>query len=263
MHVSTKISVLILTLASFAAPAGAQDPVRKPVAPDGPFARLIGLITQIGAKGEEYGNGFVVGSEGCHVLTNFHVAFGKSVDRKTGEIEMVDDVEVGHTVNFEFKLDRKTGTFQNSLKAKVVEFGNYESGTSHGFLGDLALLRLEKCLGAQYGHLEIDRPAAGKTLPTGQLMTVGASRSSLGKVEIAVEEGCRARSATPVIGMMLSNCEIVGGMSGSMILEEGADKRWRLAGVSTSAGAHVNGKQISKAIYATAINKFLNGQLSK
>ncbi len=66
---------------------------RKPVDPDGPIAKLVGLITQVGAKGEEYGNGFVVGAEGCHVLTNFHVAFGKSVDRSSGEIEMVENVE--------------------------------------------------------------------------------------------------------------------------------------------------------------------------
>ena len=255
---------LNLILAILAAmPAVANVSARKPVDPNGEFAKLTGQITQIGATGAEYGNGFIVGAEGCFVLTNFHVAFGKSIDRATGEIEMVDNVAVGHSVNFALDAEARTGKHKTTMKATVVEFGNYESGTSRGFLGDIALLRLENCLGKEYAQLPIDRPAAGKTLPTGKLMTVSSSRAGSGKNEVLVEQGCRARNATPVVGMMLSDCEIVGGMSGSMILEEGADGKWRLAGVTTAAGAHVDGKQLSKAIYATAINKFLDSAMGE
>jgi hypothetical protein len=57
-------------------------------------------------------------------------------------------------------VEGSTQVQKSPMKAKVVEFGNYEIGTSAGFLGDMALLRLESCLGKEYGHLEIDRQRA-------------------------------------------------------------------------------------------------------
>ena len=255
----TALQTLNLALAALIAiPAIADVTARKPIDPKSPYAKLTGQITQLVATDDGFGNGFVVGADGCHVLTNFHVAFGKSTDAKTGEIELVDRVEVGHTVNFAVDVDAKSGKFQRTIKAKVVEFGNYEAGTSRGFLGDMALLQLETCLGKEYGDLPIDRPTAGKNLPTGRLMTVSSSRNSSGKNEVLSEVGCQARAATTITGMMLSNCEIVPGMSGSMILEE-VDNEWRLAGISTEGGAVVDGRQISKAIYASAVNRFLDG----
>ncbi len=238
-----------------------SDQTRKPVDPQSQFAKLTGQISQVGATGRGFGNGFIVGSEGCHVLTNFHVAFGKSADAKTGEIEIVENVNVGHTVNFAFDLDASTGEFKRRLLAKVVEFGNYEFNTARGFLGDIALLRLEKCLGHEYGQLEIDRPAPGKTLPEGLLTTVSSSLDSTGKNVVLVESGCRADTGTTITGMVLSYCETVPGMSGSMILEEGSDKKMRLVALATGGGARVSGKQISKSIYVTVINNFLDEAL--
>ncbi len=250
--------LLVSVFTGIISPDRASAQLRKPVDPQGAFAKLTGQITQVIPLDEGYGNGFVIGPNGCHVLTNFHVAFGTSADPKMGKTIMVDKVDVGHTVNFAFDLDSKSGRFNRTIKAKVVEFGNYEIGTSRGFLGDIALLRLDTCLGQEHGQLEIDRPAADKRLPTGNLMTVSSSRSQSGKNEVLVEEGCRSRTATSVTGLMVSNCESVPGMSGSMILEEGVDNKWRLVGVTTGGGAYVNGKQVSKAIYASAINKFLD-----
>ena len=255
--INVALSVLV------AMPAAADISPRRPVDPKGSFAKLTGQITQTGPSDGGFGNGFIVGADGCHVLTNFHVAFGKSVDPKTGEVEMVDNTEVGHTVNFAFDLDASTGKFKTTLKAKVVEFGNYESGTSQGFLGDMALLRLERCLGKDYGQLEIDRPPVEKRVASGKLMTVSSSRNKFGKNEVLVEEGCRASTATSVTGMMLSNCESVPGMSGSMILEEGTDKKWRLAGITTDRSKFADGTKVSQAIYAKVINKFLDGALGE
>lgn len=255
---------LMLALAVLVAnPVSAQISSRKTINPEGQFAKLTGQIAQAGPSDGEFANGFIIGTEGCHILTNFHVAFGKAKDSNTGVVEMVDDVKVGHRVNFAFDLDATSGKFKRTVIARVVEFGNYEAGTSRGFLGDIALLRLEMCLGEEYGHLEIDRPGSNKILPTGKLMTVSSSRNLSGKNEILAEEGCRPDNATTIVGMMLASCEIVGGMSGSMILEEGADKQWRLVGIATAAGAIENGKQVTKAIYAIAINKFLDGALGK
>ena len=169
-------------------PALADPSARLPVDPSGAFAKLTGLITQIVPSDGGSGNGFIVGVEGCHVLTNFHVAFGIGKDRQTGEVQIVDDPRVGHAVNFSFDLDQKTGRFKKQTRATVIEFGNYESGTSPGFLGDLALLRLDKCPGTELGTLEMDQPVASKRVPSGKLMTVSCSRRSRS------EPPCRSNS---------------------------------------------------------------------
>lgn len=146
---STPIVLLLAVL--WCASSFGQESARKPVDPSGPFAKLVGQITQAGPSDGAFANGFIVGAEGCHILTNFHVAFGKAKDPKTGEVEMVDRVDVGHLVHFAFDLDSKTGKFKRTMRAKVVDFGNYEAGTSRGFLGDLALLRLRQIRQADKG----------------------------------------------------------------------------------------------------------------
>lgn len=239
--------------------SGAQASPRLAVDPAGVFAKLAGQITQVDAADDGFGNGFIVGRQGCHVLTNFHVAFGKSSNLKTGETEMVENVDIGHTVNFAFDSDAKTGKLKRTIKAKVVEFGNYEFGTSRGFIGDLALLRLETCLGNQYGHLEFDQPPAEKRVPSGRLMTVSSSRNAHGRNEVLAEEGCHAAPVTAVAGMFLTNCGNEPGMSGSMVLEESHDKKWRLVGITTQRSSYSDGTPVSKAIYIRAIGKFLDG----
>ena len=230
---------------------------RQPVDPMSPFAKLTGQLSQTPGS-SAFGNAFIVGQDGCHILTNFHVAFGKSKDPKTGEIKFVDNIDVGHTVYFAFDLDARTGKFQRTMKAKVVEYGDYEAGTAPGMLGDIALLRLETCLGPKYAGIEIDRPAPGKRVPTGELMTISSSRDASGKNEVLVEEGCHALPFTAVTGIILASCESVPGMSGAMILELGEDQKWRLAGMNIGRSTG-GGKQPSKVLYASAINKFLDG----
>ena len=265
MNVLYQITIYFSLITSVAHASAADSTTRKPVDPTNPFAKLTGQVTQMASSDNGYGNGFIVGSNGCHVLTNFHVAFGRRTNSTTGITEMVDDISIGHIVNFAFDVDTGTGKFRQARKAKVIFFGNYEQGTPRGFLNDLALLRLESCLGPEFGHLEVDRPPREKRVATNLLMTVSSSRNSAGKNEVLVETGCRPLTGTSVTGSMLSNCEVAGGMSGSMLLEEGDDKKWRLAGVTTARGAIVNSKELNRSIYASAINKFLlqsswNGQ---
>lgn len=251
-------SYTLMALAS--TPSSADVSARKPVDPKSQFAKLVGEITQLdGEKVNMSGNAFVVGSEGCFVLTNFHVAFGKGRDKETLRIELVENIEVGHTVNFAYDFDAESGKFQRKAKAEVVDFGNYEEGTSRGYIGDIAILRLEKCLGKGYAHLEFDRPPTTKRIATGRLMTVSTTQNHKnGRMEMLVEEGCRSLIDTPVTGLMLSTCEIRGGMSGSMILEEGLDGKWRLVGISTFEVPMKSGLRANASIYASAINKFVD-----
>lgn len=250
------INCAMMVLAS--TPSIAEVSARKPIDPKGQFAKLAGQITQLpGEKATMYGNAFVVGKEGCHVLTNFHVAFGKRVE-ESGMIELIENVDVGHTVNFSFDLDAKSGKFKRTMKAKVVEFGNYEEGTSRGLLGDIALLRLESCLGKEYGQLEIDRPENGKLLPTGRLMTINVMKDEQGKNVMMSQDVCQSLAATVVTGTISTNCEAPGGASGSMILEEGKDGKFRLVGLTTRGGTLRTDEKFSQALYASTINKFLD-----
>ncbi len=228
------------------------------------FTKLVGHITQLEVeKSPLYGNAFVIGAEGCFILTNFHVAFGKGRDAQTNEVEMVENVDVGHTVNFSIDLDSKSGKFKRKMNAKVVEFGNFENGTSRGLIGDIAILRLENCLGKVYSTLEFDRPAEGKVIPTGKLMTVSAIKNvKSNRIEMLVEEGCRSLSDTPAVGMMLSNCELLGGMSGSMLLEEGQDGKWRLVGLNANQITMKDGSKMARSIFANEINKFVDPVLA-
>jgi len=43
-----------------------------------------------------------------------------------------------------------------------------------------------------------------------------------------------------------------------MLLEEGADGKWRLVGINSRQIAKEDGSNISKAIYASQFNKFLD-----
>lgn len=242
-------------------PAIAQESVRKPVdakSPYASYAKIVGEISQIAKDSTSVGNAFFVGNDGCNIATNFHVAFGKSKD-SNGKVVMVDNVEVGHVVNFSMDFDSKTGKFKRQVRAKVVEFGNYQAGTTRGFLGDVAILRLENCVGKEYAGPELDHPEPGKHLPSGKLITVSTTRISENKNEILVQDGCYAEKATPVTGMLPANCEAVDGMSGSMVLEEGADGKLRLVGLSTKQSAYKDGREVLLAIYSKVLTPFIEG----
>ncbi len=251
------LAILVLMSAS----AMAESTGRKVVDPESnPYAKLVGELTQAkDVKGA--GNAFIVGSEGCHIVTNYHVAFGKSKDVKTGEIEIVDNADVGHVVNFAFDLDGKTGKFKRQMKAKVIDFGNYEATSTRGLVGDLAILKLESCLGKGFAGPELDRPERGKFVPIGSLITISSSSDNKGLNAIQVEEDCVAQPKTPIAGVFLSNCYIESGMSGSMILEKGVDGKNRLVGVTTSEFVMFDGSRKTVAIYSSALAKLIDSAI--
>ncbi len=257
--------VLFLTTFSIviATSAFAQSKGRKVIDPkSNPYAKLVGELTQVkDAKGA--GNAFIVGSEGCHIVTNYHVPFAKSKDQNTGEIETIDNADVGQVVNVAVHLDAKTGKFKRQMKAKVIEFGNYEATSTRGLVGDVAVLQLESCLGKEYAGPELDRPEQGKFVPTGSLTTLSTGRNDKGLNEIFVEEGCLAQSRTQIAGAMFSSCHAEEGMSGSMILEKSADGKDRLVGMTTRYKDMNDGSRISIAIYSRALNKIIDSAIGE
>lgn len=234
-------------------PAFAQESVRKPVDPRGQFARLAGEVTA--PDSQMAGNAFIIGSEGCHILTNYHVAFGESVDA-SGKVKLVgrEKRTTERVVNFAFDLDSKTGKFKRNTRAKVVEFGNFQNGTVMGMMGDVALLRLENCAGKEYGTLPINRPAQGKETPVGKLQTFSVQRSEDGSYKIVSQEQCAADTFTTAVGLFVSNCEIRPGDSGSMVLEDVGGKM-QLAGIYSKHTVLQDGTTTTISVFATEILK--------
>ena len=99
------------------------------------------------------GNAWFYGSDGCFVITNFHVAFGQT--KKSVRIEptgkvinrvvLVDNPRSGHEVRFGYDFNAATGDFVRAAIGTVVAFGIYEEGSIAGMREDVAVLRLEKC----------------------------------------------------------------------------------------------------------------------
>ena len=248
-------TVLIFSMLSFSK-AIAQS--RKFIDPKSEFGKLTGVVTQLDGSGA-IGNGFVIGAGGCHVVTNVHVAFGKSRDSE-GTTILMDNVSVGHVLRFQFDFDSKTKRFKRESKASVVEFGNYDTHTRRGRTQDVVVLKLENCLGPEYGNLQFDPEAASKRFPEGELLSV--SYSSLNGEYGIVSENCSAAQSTPITGLIITNCHAVEGMSGAMYLEKNkSDGKYRLVGIHQGRDIMADGRNVAVAVYARTFNKIIDSAL--
>lgn len=231
---------------------------RKAVSPVGEYARLnslVGHVTHVGKGQDSHGNGFVIGTDGCHVLTNTHVAFGTGFDKKTRHVILVEDPAIGYEVEFSYQLDETSGKFLRKTTATVVEFGAYEEGTEDGLLQDITILRLKDCAGA--AGIPLHRPDSLRILPSESLTTVSVmTDESSGKNRLIIEKPCFALPATGTAGTMMTTCEAPPGSSGSMILGEFPDGL-RIMGMGAKQIIFRNGQQLSRMLYASRIHEFL------
>ena len=139
--------LLIVPMLLIAQKSNAADAGRLQISPSAhPLAKLVVEVAQVDGDLFFVGNGFVVGVDGCHVLTNVHVAYGKGRDAN-GDIVFVENIETGHVVEVGMDLNSRTGTYARKIKAIVVEFGNYKAKDKRKARNDLAILKLDDCLG--------------------------------------------------------------------------------------------------------------------
>lgn len=255
------ITAILLLLAT--STVSAQQSLRKPADPSNAFAKRSGFVTQLNAVYEQalppneqalVGNATIISP--CRIITNYHVAFGKSKNVDTKKIVLTKNRAKGHEVNFAFDLDAKSGDFRRNVKAKVIGFANYINST-RGMLGDMAVLELETCLDQkEYEQLDLSMATSAKDYPVGTLMTVSAQQDERGRNQILVQQGCKSIEGTPVDGLFIADCETVPGMSGSAVYEMGSDKKWHWTGLSTQASVDPRGITVMIAINAKTIAGF-------
>ena len=193
---------------------------------DQPLLRSVGLLVN-GRR--QVGTAFLVGE--CHVMTAFHSAFFRDAQAISGN-ELAGGPRTGRALSFHIGPDPvKPGLFRSRSVARVVDFGNYHPLAARGMTGDWAILELEDCLGREYGFLPTLRPTSGDYLPRGPLMTISFPYSGWNRAGVAVEEGCRAREAGPVTGLIAVDCAFAAGMSGGPVLERQPDGQWQVVGI--------------------------------
>ncbi len=193
---------------------------------DQPLLRSVGLLVN-GRR--QVGTAFLVGE--CHVMTAFHSAFFRDAQAISGN-ELAGGPRTGRALSFHIGPDPvKPGLFRSRSVARVVDFGNYHPLAARGMTGDWAILELEDCLGREYGYLPHLRPSTGDYLPRGPLMTISFPYSGWSRAGVAVEEGCRAREAGPVTGLIAVDCAFEAGMSGGPVLERQPDGQWQVVGI--------------------------------
>ena len=251
------VSTLVLSILN-AAVVNAQT--RKFVDPGNEYAKLVGIVTQLDGTGG-ISNGFVIGPGGCHLITTVHSVYGINKDSR-GNAILVDDVSVGRKVRFQVDWDSKVQKFKRAVEAQVVEFGNFVPDTRRGRTQDIAVLKLDACLGTQYGIIAFDHEAIKKRFPSGELLTIGFGAIN-GEVGI-VEEECTAFPGTPITGLMLTNCYTEPVSSGMMYLEKSRiDGKRRLVGVHQGRETLADGTNVPVAVYARAFNPILDRALGK
>jgi hypothetical protein len=238
----------------------AEAQTRKFIDPKSENGKLVGIVTQLDGSGG-IGNGFVIGAGGCHVLANVHVTHGIGKD-KQGNVILVDNLSVGRKVRFQVDFDSKAKRFKREIKASVIEIGDFDADTRRGRTQDVAVLKLDTCLGPEYGTLAFDHEASKKRFPESDIVTIGFGAIN-GEIGIIMEE-CSALQSTPITGLMFTNCFSEPGSSGMMYLERRkADGKLRLVGIHQGRETFEGGINAPVAVYARAFNPIVSAALGE
>lgn len=221
-----------------------------------PLRKILVQVGQVDGNPFAVGNGFIVDREGCYVLTNFHVAFGKG-KTLSGETELVEEIAVGHAVTVNADLNPETGLFNRTLRGRVADFGNYKNNR-HGWRNDLAMVRLDSCLGKGYGELtRLEVPEGGEQGPQTLIATLSLQKVAETRSALFLQERCLAGSDPSVAGLFFQTCEAVPGMSGSPIFRENGDRSYTIVGVTTGIFEPEGKPKLPYAIFSSSMTPFV------
>jgi Trypsin-like peptidase domain len=253
-------TALLAALFTSTLSAQSQISARKEILPTShPLAKIVVQIAQVGARPSVAANGIVVGGDGCHILTNFHVAFVKDRDSQ-GKDVYVDSIAPGHVVEVGVDLNPNSGGFDRTIKARVVEYANYNHlnpKDRRRIRNDLAMLKLDDCLGKNYGIARFEQPDESVNVPQTELSTLSISKLNAKKSALFYQATCKSGSDTNVAGVFFQDCEIEPGMSGSPIFRKDADGGYTIVGISTGHLVIPGQPDVPYAIYSSALAPFV------
>ena len=197
-----------------------------------PLAKSLVAVNQIGNEGSHHGNGFFWGPNGCYVVTNFHVAFAKTIVKGEPQWlypsrrEFVQNAKK-HRVNIRADLDPQTGKFRRNLEGRVIRYGNYDRTTIQNSAGDdIAILKLYEpgsetpaCLGQEFvPQLSRDHSTIADGLLT-DLNVIHLFKTGADTARVFVNSTPCQTAPFLVPGGTTAGCELRGGMSGSILFQ--------------------------------------------
>ena len=238
---SAKTAKLLLSVLSMVAAASVanatvygNDP-RKQASPDeNPIYQRVGVITKAGTD-EVLGTAWLSGE--CQITAMYHSVFFK--ERAASGKVITSRGKKGFAVDFHIGLKPgKAKSYEQTVRAEVVDFGNYMPGDTSGAFEDYAHLKLDSCVGKELGYLEV-KPSKGTfEKPTGELMVVGFHQDRYFSQDgITVEIGCKAQDLSAGVGGSTVDCSTMPMCSGCPVLEKQPDGRFLVAGMVRAGGA--------------------------
>lgn len=184
----------------------------------------VGLVRDIDESDPEHGTGFLISP--CHVLTNYHVAFGSDNAQPVAS----------KRVRFSLGIAGRSGV--ETVSGTVIGYGDTFQPTRNRY-DDWALIRLDSSPGEKYGYFNI----ASTPFPAvRQLELVSAGYPADKPASELWGDNCRIPDRE-TYGWM-TNCILVPGSSGGPIATRNA--RGEFVVVGMNAGFHVNRGLISK-----------------
>ena len=212
-----------------------NDNRRQASADENPLYRRVGIITRVD-ENIDHGHGTAWLSGECLITTNYHVAFFKS--RKEDGRVITTRAKRGVALDFHVDLQAgRTKSFAKTIRAEVIDFGNYMPGDTTGAFEDFVLLKLDQCIGQDLGFLEVKSPSLEYERPKGDLMMIGYPQDRWTAPGITVETGCKAHHESAGIGGATLDCSSMPGSSGSPVLQRQGDGSYVVAGILRAGGS--------------------------
>ncbi len=232
---SAKTAKLLLSVLSMVAAASVanatvygSDP-RKQVSPDeNPIYQRVGVITKAGTD-EVLGTAWLSGE--CQITATYHSVFFK--ERAASGKVITSRGKKGVAVDFHIGLKPgKTKSYEQKIRAEVVDFGNYMPGDTTGTFQDYAHLKLDSCVGKDIGYLEVKRSKGTFEKPDFDLMVVGFHQDRyFSQAGISVEIGCKAQDLSAGVGGATVDCSAMPMCSGCPVLEKQVDGKYLVTGM--------------------------------
>ena len=146
----------------------------------------VGMMARKDDEGEFAGNATLITP--CHVLTNYHVAFG----RKAHGLDPLKALKKKKFPELNFYYGQGSDrSYANHTSGTPVAWGNRDESESNNMVTeDWAVVRLDKCVGAEIGYWEFSKPSV-ESLQGMSVNTAGLLKGLDFRKGIDRDEGCK------------------------------------------------------------------------